>query len=219
MRNRMSEQELTQVEYRIVQGDFHGHFLFNYWMEHWPKLVKALGSDETLHPQEFLKQQYATALLFKGKVVGIHLLKEYSAKDFRKDPYFEPYSESFFRNLESRGVRTVIAQQYFMVDEEFSVSKTLVNFGAIIASLSLKHQSSRGIDATVTLARADIPVTSLGLKLGFEEIERTEMHNVPVSMLACFNPKPHPKEDVWRWADHYWQNRQHETTQPARQVA
>lgn len=219
MRTRMSEADLKQVEYVIATGDLKNHRLFHYWLERWPSLVKSLGSDETLEPSEFLKQDMATALIFQGKVVGLHLLKEYSNGAYDDDAYFLPYSTKFFCNLEKRKVKRVMAQQYFIVDDEFSVSKTLVNFGAIIASLSLRHQIDRGIDATITLARADIPVTSLGLKLGFEEIDRTEMHNVPVSMLACFEPKPHPKEDVNRWVDYYWERRMFEAIEPLKKAA
>lgn len=207
MREKLNDLELAQMSYQIVTGHLSRHRSFQYWKEHWPQLVRSLGSGDELADSEFTMQDKATLILSREDIVGIHLIKTYDAKDLETHSYFSNYDDRFVDELKKRGVKRVQALQYFMVDEKFSVARTLVNFGAIIAGLSLRHQLADGLDASVTLARADIPVTSLGLKLGFEQISTRMMHNVPVSMLACFTPQPYPKDEVNRWIDYFWARR------------
>lgn len=209
MRKRLPNTVMTEMRYEIWRGDLRDHDTFKFWRDRWTALLKQLGSDQPLYPSEFLNQDKVTVLRCGEEIVGIHLIKEYERKEFRSAPYFTGYNRDFFSGLESRRIRRVQALQYFLVDEKWSVGNTLVNFGAIIASLSLRHQIERKLDASITIARADIPVVSLGKKLGFEELSASKMHNVSVGLIACFQPKPYPKDDVNFWAEYYW-TRRHE---------
>jgi hypothetical protein len=209
VRTRMSDISLAKIRYSVFSGALFDHFTFNYWREKWPALISKLGQGEKLHDDEFLRQDTVTTLTLDDRIVGIHLLSEFNRDQFRVHPYFKSFDEKFLAALDAHQVRRLQTLQYFMVDEAFSVSNTLVNFGAIIASLSLRHQVEKRLDASITLARSDIPVTSLGLKLGFEEISKTQMHGVPVSMLACFRPVQHPKADVQAWVNFYWNHREY----------
>lgn len=207
MRKKMADTALAKLTYEVLRGDFTGHPAYEFWEYRWTELLLRLGSEQRLLPEEFLEQDKITVLKDGDKFVGIHLIREYDRNEFKTAKYFAGYSREFFRELEHRGVRRVQALQYFLVDEEYSVGQTLINFGAIIASLSLRHQIENGLDASITIARADIPVVSLGKKLGFEEISFSTMHNVAVGLIACFEPKPYPKDDVNFWVDYYWKRR------------
>ncbi|MCM2281710.1 MAG: hypothetical protein NDI61_07675 [Bdellovibrionaceae bacterium] len=206
-KERIQPEVLQEIQYEIWRGDLYGHETHLFWKDRWGKLLRGLGTLRPLDDGEFLMQDKVTTLTYRGEIVGMHLIKEYSRRDFRTHPYFKGYNSDFFAELERRGAWRVQALQYFIVDDAWSVAKTLVNFGAIIASLSLRHQIERHLNASITIARADIPVTSLGKKIGFEELSSSVMHNVDVGLIACFEPKPYPKDGVNEWVDYYWSKR------------
>lgn len=182
--------------------------LREYWMEFWTNLYKSLGGSDVPNFEEFDRQDKITALMYKNSVVGMHLLKGYTPDDFTTHPYFQPYDTSFFAGLRARRVRRIQSLQYFMVDPKWSRKNTGVNFGAVIAALSLKQHVKNGFDASITIARRDISVTDTAKKFGFIELsESTKLHCVPVSLVACFQPTPFPEEDVNKLADYFWSTR------------
>lgn len=188
-------------------GDLQDHPTHGYWKEKWTALLLKLGSSIASVEHEFLAQEKVTTLTLDNEFIGMHLLTTFNEADFTKHPYFAGYDQKFLDGLARQKVTRAQSMQYFFVDEAWSVPHTLINFGAIIGALSMRHHIVNNLDASVTIARADIAAASLAKKFGFDEISRTEMHNVPVLMLACFAPKTYPKEDVNHWAEYYWKHR------------
>jgi hypothetical protein len=213
----MDQRFVKQVKYLVlpataeqVQEEYRPTLIHlrQYWMAFWTELYKKLGSTDVPEFEEFDRQDKITALLLGQNVVGMHLLKGYARGDFETQPYFKPYPSEFFDGLRARSTKSILALQYFMVDQKFSRKATGVNFGAVIAALSLKYQVQESFDVSITIGRRDISVTDTAKKFGFVELaESTTLHNVPVSLLACFSPKPYPENDVNVWADFFWQNR------------
>lgn len=219
MRQRISVEILENIRYKIWQGDLANHSTFKFWKNEWREIFVDRGSEQALESSEFLRQDKITTLSYNEEIVGMHLIKKYSVSDFDKDPYLAKYSPAFADALRFRKVKLFQALQYFIVQEKWSVKNTLVNFGAIIAQLSLRHQLLDQLDATVTIGRKDIPVTALAKKLGFIEIGASEMHNGPVAELVCFTAQPHPKDDVNQLTELYWNARTSHFINPKRSAA
>ncbi len=207
MRKKVEEGVLKRIQYEVWTGDFRDHGGYRYWRDKWGALLRDLGTTEPMDPLEFLRQDKVTLLTCDGEIVGMHLIKEYARSQFSSEPYFQGYNEEFLRELDRRGARRVQALQYIMIDDKWSVANTLMNFGAILICLSLRHQTENRLDASISIARADVAALSLCLKLGFEELSVSRMHQVDVGLIACFEPSPYPKPDVNEWVDYYWKNR------------
>lgn len=212
----LTETELSHLHYVVIYNQANlsnsSFLLFKklqrYWETSWTDLYKQLKSPEILNPEDFLMQDKITALFSGEEIVGMHLLKNYKKEDFSRHRYFKTFDQKFFNQLQERGVEHLQSFQYFWVDPRWSRKKTGVNFGAIIASLSLKFQSIEELDASITVARKDIKVNETAEKLGFKELTSSStMHNVPVALMACFNAEPYPEEAVVKWADFYWKNK------------
>lgn len=200
----LSPADFQRIRYEVATGDISQHFSFNYWLSKWPDLIKSLGSHETLTEGEFLRQHKATALTLDGQVIAIHLLSEFDESEFHTHPYFAPYKPKFFSYLKENKVKRVQTLQWIMVDESFAGH----SFGAVILSLSLKHQVAGQADASVTIARADNSMTNTCLQVGMLQVDQDELHNVVVSHLACLQPKPYYKETVSKLADELWERRE-----------
>lgn len=212
----LSDDFLKKLQYVVIyngmdmstEAEKNYKKLQSYWEKSWTSLYKQLNSSETLNPNDFTMQDKITALTYNDQIVGMHLLKNYSKKDFSQHPYFTPYDSQFFSELEKNKVQQLQSFQYFWVDPEWSRKITGVNFAAIIASLSLKFQTSENLDASITIARKDIKVHETAEKIGFSELApSTSMHNVSVALMACFKPQLYPDLRVNQWADYYWKNK------------
>lgn len=138
----------------------------------------------------------------------MHLLSEFRIDDIHLHSYFSSLPIDFFDLLHARNIESIQTMQYLYVDESWSASQTLINFGAIIGSLSLKNRSTVNQSISLTLARKDLASASLAKKGGFVEISESRKHNVPVGLLVCFEVKPYPQEEVNQWADYYWKNKE-----------
>jgi hypothetical protein len=182
--------------------------LFEYWKKSWTQLYSMLKSTQTLDPNDFFMQDKVTAIMHGDQVVAMHLLKNYEKSDFAVHPYFKHYNSEFMKGLEERNVRRVQSFQFFWVDLGWSKKITGVNFSSIIGGLSLRFQKEEGLDASITIARKDIKVNETAERFGFKEIApEGMMHNVPVALMACFQPDPPPDLQITTWCEYYWNNR------------
>ena len=205
MRTKLADSTLEKIKYCIFQGDLTNHPTFRFWKERWPSLVVDLGSEIT--DQEFLSQQKVTTLELDGEIIGMHLITTYPTSRF-DDPYFSDYPSVAMKQI--RTLSGVQSLRYLIVDEKWSTANTLINFGAIILSLSLRHQQHESLGGSVTYARADLAAATLCTKLGFETCALGEMHNVPIKFMVCTDPIPYTKGGVADWAEYYWKNRHEE---------
>lgn len=215
MKRQLSAEDFDRISYQIVEGDISQHVSYSYWLSKWPELVESLGSGETLTPDDFLRQHRATSLTLDGEVIAIHLLSIFDQKDFAKTDYFKAYGEEFFDVLKANKVKRVQTLQWLMADEAFAG----YGFGAAIVCLSLKHQLNGPAQASVTIARADNSVTNLAIKAGMEVVHKASMHNVPVSHMVCFEPKPYPRPEIHALVEKLWNRREYIFIEPRMELA
>ncbi len=210
---------LDEIDYVIVPGkptlSFEGvevyNQLYSYWKQYWQSHYQGMGEDIKVDSLDFYRQDKITALLQGAKIISMNLLSTYNLSCEMSDhPYFSSYDQEFFTRMKEEGINLVQSFQYLMVDSEWTARKTGVNFGAIIAGLSIKHQLEDNLDGGITLARSDVPSASTARKFNFEEFSnKKEMHHNPVVQMFCSKPSLYPKESVNSMVDHFWKNRKY----------
>lgn len=194
------EENLNNPYYELV---------FNFWKAGWKDVFQELNTEIKINENDFYRQNRITAIVYdEVKVISINLLADYHIDDFFKYSYFHDYTIGFYQFLKSESVKTFQCLQFLLVDPEWSSRKTGIRFGATTLSLSLKNQQQNGLDATLTLARDDVPSTSTLKKLGMEtQGIGVEMHNAPVSQMYCKTSKPYHNDEVNVLSDYLWRNR------------
>lgn len=206
---------ISPLDYVVFSGHpnaekYSPHYrpVFNFWLAQWQKVFDQLGSNTVVDPIDFWRQDKITAIVNGDEVVAINTLAHFTMDDVFIHPYFADYTVEFFQFLKRQNIYRFQAMQYFMVNEQWRAQITKQNFSAIMVGLSLKQQRHNQLDASITLARKDVPVTSLGKKYGMLlPVRDITMHNAPVSQLVHIKHQPFPKQDVNDAVDYLWNKR------------
>lgn len=205
--------DFQHLDYVILPGPWscdesvhtYQQLIFRFWEQSWNEVYQNLGSHERTSPGEFTKQSAITAILSGVEVVALHFLR---VIDVTTSEEMDRYSPCFRNTLLKNGVRTAQTLQYYFVNSKWSPRLTGHNFSAIIAGLSFRNQTEFGVDASITLARRDLPAVSVALKFGMHIAgSALQMHNVPVAQLYACSTHPYPRADVNNAINILWNRR------------
>lgn len=214
--SRLSDKELSEIRYHVIYNndDLSSEALalkdkiFSYWKKSWEGIYLQLKTNETLDINDFKNCSRITYLSHGDQIIGLHIHTDYQEHQFKTENYFKLFNQECLEQLKNKKVKIVQALKYLWVDPAWSKKKTGVNFAAIISSLSMNFQKQEHLDATTAVARIDVKVDEIAHNLGFEKLSNPAiMHNVPVSLMACFVPQKYPDIQVVKWANYYWKNK------------
>jgi hypothetical protein len=207
--------DMDGLEYVVVPGqnivpecqELHGKIL-DFWKVEWQKVFSKIDPEYKLNTTDFLRQSKICAILSGSEVVGLQTLGVHILSDFLEQDYFKPYTIEFFQTLNTLGVRKFQTMQFFLVSDKWGVRATGQNFAAIILGLSFNHQVAERLDATITLARKDVPASSTANKFNMNQVgANILMHNVSVGQLLCMKPGSYPRPEVCQAINSLWSKR------------
>lgn len=192
----------------LAENDELYNRIFKFWRTEWKRVFADIDPNFILDECDFSRQSKICAILAGDEIVGIQTLGVHQISDFLTQSYFRPYTIEFYQNLIQHKVRNFQTMQYFLVNEHWSARATGHNFAAIVLGLSFYQQKAEGYDATITLARKDVPATSTANKFNMIQVgSNIQMHNVPVGQLLCLEPENFPRPEVTKAIETLWNKR------------
>jgi hypothetical protein len=161
---------------------------FQHWLNFWRDEYSSYGSNLTLNPNDFFRQDLYTVLSYDDRIIGTHALTFFDLNfDLSSYPYLNfMYPKGTLEQLKRDNINTVMALQFFMMDPEFRYKKIGLNLAYVIASLSTMHKDIFGVDGAITAARTEVGAAKVAQLCGYKKVSDEHLvHNVPVVTMLC----------------------------------
>lgn len=187
--------DLKDLKYIVLPGKLcHPDYLaayegaYNFWFENWTAVFQDLKVDKTPKPDDFFRQDFIPIIVYKDKVIAIHL---YTLYDLRTSVTLGHsylaynFNTDYFEKLKNLGVRKVMSMEALFVDPSCRKSKTGIHFSEAIICLGQRIFSEyTDADGIIAPARCDNKVAAMAYTLGFQPvIEGITLNNVQVDFV------------------------------------
>jgi len=218
----MSDFRPQDFDYFLVPGKAPVDFtdtafyddLFVFWKDFWTEVLQEVtGERRRMVVDDFMRQDYFAVLKYQNEIVGIHSYSFFNLQTRApfEHSFFEKYfNESFICELRKRRVRTVMTMEFFSVAKSWRGVKTGISLAKALVALGLRLANEKGVDGTITAARADVPAANIASKLGaISLVETVEMHGKPTElMLFPANNVQEPTDIQSKiWLNDFWDRR------------
>lgn len=214
------QRPLKNLQYWILpsanpaQGHVEKHNqIFDFWMGSLIAAYAETNNDPKQLLDEFIYQDFITAICHGDQVIATLLLSFYSidAKAARAFRYLKDnYPDIYFEKLKRKGATTLMSMQYLTIHPDWRKSQQSVHIATVIVVLGRMFGEGSGIDATIAVARADRKVNEMVYALGGEcVIASVENHNTPCDLIAMYKNKPYkiPTEEMNKLVHSLWESR------------
>lgn len=185
--------------------------IYRMWHGVWAGTFRGLGLDPACLRDEFLRQDFVTAIVCNGQPVTVHLYSFFSidCDAAREHAYLAGnYPALYFEKLRGLGVRDVMSMEYMTVHPDWRRAR----YPILAGGLALQVMKLYGADAAIAPARRDHKVHELAPMYGGESlIENVLNHNVACDLLLCRRStmKPHDDPEIQLALEHLWKCRVH----------
>lgn len=185
-------------------------FLFNFWRQYWNNILDSLGIDKTISENDFFDQQKVTAILSKGEIVTMHLLRVANTNLPSGENYFNKFTPEFGHFFKENKVNRIMALQYLAFNPVWQKRKEvpIIYMPMVMGSLSVLQQKIENVDAVVSVGRKDLGVSNSLAKMNFTScIPDGNYNNTPVCYQVSFNAQIYPKNEVKQITTDLWSSR------------
>lgn len=185
---------------------------FRFWKTFWTEILKENRTAEHVRVADFFRQDCVTLLVHDEEVIAMHTYTffDLTLAGTKEHEYFERYSQKFLQDLRRRRVSRVMTMEFFSVARQWRGSQVGVSLASVLAGLGLRIAKEAGVDATISVARADIGAAKIGHDFGAVSLDTKVMvYNTPCDLVAFLPEKlhPHPDPVVNDLVDHFWRVR------------
>lgn len=214
-------KNVKNLKYVIIPGKFpedpslqalHNK-AFLYWKNFWNNVFKENGTNDTVNPDHFWRQDMVTLLMDGDEIIGQHLYSFFHLKSVaaKNHSYFvEGFNEEYFIQLNDRKGSTVMSVEYLAVSPHWRKVDCGVSLGTVLIGLACQHQRLHGTSILTAPSRVDVKVDRMVAEYGGEVIVGgLHMHNTPVNLMAIFKEKNkiHHNLKVSSLIDKLWSER------------
>lgn len=180
----MQQRPLPELEYWILPGkpgvDFAHRDLYNqayrFWRAFWGEILDEVGGDRrNLKADEFLRQDFFSAFVCDGEVVGMHT---YTIFDLDLQPtsdhsFFVKYIQGHsLGRIREMNVSRLMTIEYFSLKPGWRGPDLGVSMGRVLGHLSLRVGEALGLDGVLGAARVDVGVAHIAYEAGMVPIDK-----------------------------------------------
>lgn len=177
------EFNLYDLQYVVLPGRLSGanppvqvyNQVYGFWKKIWSRALEKQNLPP-LDQDEFLRQDYACALLYKNEVVASHL---YSIFDFRSEltwdcNYFSPLEKELKTVCSNEEIESILTQEYLAVSPAMRKQKSMISLPEIVVGLGTNMMFATGSGSTGGTVREDAPsVDRIGHEIGCQILDTT----------------------------------------------
>ncbi|MCB0378103.1 MAG: hypothetical protein KDD33_06395 [Bdellovibrionales bacterium] len=190
--------------------------IYNFWKELWIKVNRELGLNNEVLSDTFNRYDVIIALVEKStkKVIGTSFHSFFDLLDVatQQMKYIKTYSPSFFDELKSKDIRSVMSTEYLAINPEYRKGKKGILYADIIASIVTHVFQMSPADAVICAARNDVGVSKLAKVHGYLSLlDDSDFRGYHCDQMVLYRQniskgRPLNKEDVYK---EIWANRSH----------
>lgn len=162
--------------------------IYNHWHTIWSATFQEIDEGDGLFSDQFTRQDEILALFHNDVCVAVccHRLVDMRMPSFKKDSYFEPWTDYALQRLRKNGDKVIIDSQV-SVDPKFRKMQNGMKFIDLMAYVSFLHLSRLQISSITAASRNLRSMDSVFEKFGPEHLEKDVLyHGESTSLYALF---------------------------------
>lgn len=220
-RGSVMKEESFNFKYILIPGNFpkdnKNQILHNkaylFWKNFWNEVLKENGTNHTVSPDNFWRQNIVSLIMCGEEIVGMHLYSFFNTRSLAALDHsymVHSFTADYMEKLSQKNSKNLMSIEYLTVAKGWRKKDIGISLSAVLLTLACKYQKDLNLDALVAPSRSDNKVTETILDLGGEIlVGDLEMHNTPVDLIAIFNDQDHlhPNSNVNKLANQLWESK------------
>ena len=217
----MSNFDLNKMQYVVLPGKFYSdspfielqNKVYKFWKNIWKDVFTEVGSPNSLVPDDFLRQDLISTILYDNEVIACHLYTLFNIdQDVTLDHrYFSIFPNDVIDMFKKRNAKQLMSIEFLTVHPEWRKTSGLgMSFGFVMRELTARIINQSGTDVAVAPARKQNKVDELAYKFGFECLKQNVSRgNLHCDLIGLYpeNAKFSENQNVLNVANFLWSNK------------
>jgi len=135
--------------------------IYEFWRSLWSQTFSQSGAPDKMWNENFLRQDFITAIMNDREIVGCHLYTLYNldSKAALSSEYFHYFGKDSLEHLKKNAMGSVLSMEYLCVNPKYRKLVTNIPFGEIFIGLGSELTKTLGYDCclgtTINGAKVD----------------------------------------------------------------
>jgi hypothetical protein len=217
----MSKFDLNKMQYVVLPGKFYSdspfielqNKVYRFWKNIWKDVFTEVGSPNSLVPDDFLRQDMISAILYDNEVIACHLYTLFNIdQDVTRDHrYFSIFTPDVMEVFKERQAKHLMSIEFLTVHPEWRKTSALgFPFGLAMCEVTTRMIVKINPDAAVAPARKQNKVDEVAYSLGFECLKKNvNRGNLDCDLIALFPKNAKFSKDplIEQVVTHLWTHR------------